>query len=256
MELSIKYWGNPDKPLLVLLHGFLGCAEDWDIFIPQLPNFYCAAVDLPGHGASTFNESSRLTNFASVADTIVKQLGRRSFFLLGYSMGGRIALDIMRRYPKQVPKLICISGSPGFEDPMLAHARYEKDKKLLANCEKQAFLHKWYRQNLFYGIPEDDKYAQLFARRLCGNFVEMQKGLDIMSVGKQPNMWPWLKCTQQSILYICGRMDTKYFAVAQRLQKETSVKISIFEECSHMPHFQKPLIFAQLVNNYYAHSKT
>ena len=161
-------------------------------------------------------------------------------------------MDITRRYSSQVKKLICVSGSPGIEDESLANSRYEKDKHLLRDCNKEVFLQKWYQQSLFYGIIEDAKYRQLFARRVEGNFIEMQKGLDIMSVGKQPNMWPWLKNSKQSILYICGRMDAKYLGIAQRLQQETSVKISIFEKCSHMPHFQQPAIFTKLVNRYFS----
>lgn len=250
MKLPIEYYGDPDKPLLVLLHGFLGSAEDWTMFIPQLTNFYCAAVDMPGHGKAILDQFPDITSFTDVGDLIVKQLQQHPFFLLGYSMGGRIALDITRRYSSQVKKLICVSGSPGIEDENLASIRYEKDKKLLVNCDKKVFLQKWYKQNLFCGITEDAKYTQLFTRRLQGNFIEMQKGLDIMSVGKQPNMWPWLKNNQKSILYICGRMDVKYLGIAQRLQQQTSVEISIFEKCSHMPHFQKPEIFTQLVNKY------
>ncbi|WP_372369217.1 2-succinyl-6-hydroxy-2,4-cyclohexadiene-1-carboxylate synthase [Candidatus Uabimicrobium sp. HlEnr_7] len=251
--LSIKYHGNKNAPTLVLLHGMLGSGEDWQPFIHQWSaNFYCATIDLPGHGNSLIGDKNKVYTFTDVADMIVREIEAQSFYLIGYSMGGRIALDIIKRYKQRIIKAICISASPGIEDKKEAQQRYNRDQKLLKGKDQKQFLQQWYKQPLFIGIPEHKNYEQLLTKRLQGNFVEMQKGLNIMSVGKQPNMWPWLCINKpQPLLYVCGELDKKYTAIAQRLKQNIHVQVFTLKNSSHMPHFQQPKVFSDIVNNYF-----
>lgn len=247
--LSKIVYGDKDNPVLLLLHGFLGSSADWQPFFPQLgKNFYCIALDLPGHGKSVGIQCNM--QFLDVADTIIGQISD-PFYLIGYSMGGRIALDIFQRYSSQVIDFICISASPGIEDTQQREQRFHKDQKLLPQTDKEAFLHKWYRQKLFTGIPDHPNYKQLIASRLQGNFHDMQRGLNIMSVGQQPNIWPSLQTIPRSFAYLCGELDEKYTNIGKRLQQQTLAEVVIMKSCSHMPHFQQPQFFTHFVDNYF-----
>ena len=237
-------------PILVLLHGFLGSSKDWEPHIQTWSkHFHCIAFDLPGHGKSPYSKISPINSFTDIGDWIVHALPQRNFFVLGYSMGGRIALDIAKRYPQRVKKCICISGSPGIENANEAQQRFQRDQVLLKGTKPLCFLQKWYTQPLFQGLAQHKSYNDLIASRLHIDFQEAQQGLSLMSVGKQPNMWPWLRDTKTpNILYLCGKQDKKYYHIGMLLQKSNpNIQVSVFDKCSHMLHFQSPDSFQQTV---------
>ena len=93
--LSYFCRGPVDKPPLVFLHGFLGCKEDFLPLVSFLEkNFYCICLDLPGHGSSSFEEKA----LESIIDTLAS-LNISSTDFVGYSMGGRVCLELYQKYP-------------------------------------------------------------------------------------------------------------------------------------------------------------
>ena len=100
--------GAPGRPVLVLLHGFLGCCTDWDPFTDALAEYAgvgddngynCLAIDLPGHGGSGGGRGqvplALAVSFEAMAAAVLKLLDRlavRSCAIVGYSLGGRLAL--------------------------------------------------------------------------------------------------------------------------------------------------------------------
>jgi len=60
---SVQKWhyltaGNPDESIVVFLHGFMGSSNDWKQVISFLKkDFYCIALDLPGHGKTPIKEN-------------------------------------------------------------------------------------------------------------------------------------------------------------------------------------------------------
>ena len=92
--LPLHAYGPSDGRPVVCLHGFLGRGSDWEALAPRLGDVCLYALDLPGHGeaigaprtASVFETAA-----ASVMATLdAAGLGRVP--LVGYSMGGRLAL--------------------------------------------------------------------------------------------------------------------------------------------------------------------
>lgn len=117
------------KPTLVLLHGWLGCKEDWEGVVRSMRKDYdCLAVDLLGHGRSSLVEgpwrhgtmggnalssvlySMELTAFMIMR--LLESLGISKCAILGYSMGGRLAALIAKEYPDRVSALVVISAHP------------------------------------------------------------------------------------------------------------------------------------------------
>src|SRR2546422_6124690 len=96
---------------LILLHGGLGALE---MFGPNLPALakgrQVIAVDLQGHGRTA--DIDRPLSVALMADDIAalaKRLGLESFDVMGYSMGGGVALQAAIRHPEVVRKLVVVS---------------------------------------------------------------------------------------------------------------------------------------------------
>ena len=82
---------------VVFLHGLLGSQGDWQgmlTLLQNFPQFRPLTIDLPFHGKS---ENIACQDFADLRaqlhQTLITLLGDTPFFLVGYSLGGRVALD-------------------------------------------------------------------------------------------------------------------------------------------------------------------
>lgn len=109
--------GKPGNPPLVLLHGMNASSTMWYPNMKTLAKDYCVyAIDfLLEPGKSTCNKW-RL-NKAQIADwydEIFSKLGLNSFYLLGYSKGGWLAMAITLNKPEKVKKLILLSPAQTF----------------------------------------------------------------------------------------------------------------------------------------------
>lgn len=110
MSLSYYCAGDVHAPVLVLLHGFLGRANDWDSLLAALKDDYCLiAVDLPGHGSSQWLEEDtqgadyfcyRLEQTVQTIEQ-VEGISLKRFNLLGYSLGGRLAMAYTTAFPSE-----------------------------------------------------------------------------------------------------------------------------------------------------------
>ena len=101
IEFNYKTFGNPKNNPLILLHGFMGDASDFDKIADKLQDqFYCIALDLPGHGKTVSSDHSEYS-IEKTSESIIQFLNSQNIKqanLLGYSMGGRIAYYLLTKY--------------------------------------------------------------------------------------------------------------------------------------------------------------
>ncbi len=99
------------SPPLVLLHGWGLSPRVWDALRQALPRgIETHAPMLPGHGESATLAAPTLDAWA---DAVLPALPDAAV-LCGWSLGGMIALDLARRYPQKVARLILLGTSPRF----------------------------------------------------------------------------------------------------------------------------------------------
>lgn len=110
----IEQWGDLDDLTVILVHG-LGDngARDWRHLAPALAkSFRVIAFDLPGFGRSEkANALYTLDNYARVVEWIADEYARRSFALIGHSMGGAIALNFASKHSARLSQLILIDAA-------------------------------------------------------------------------------------------------------------------------------------------------
>jgi len=108
------------QPVLVFLHYFGGSARSWQFVISELESYYsCIAIDLPGFGNTAMLAKSSLGSYADYVQQKLMAKGITHYFLIGHSMGGKIALQcaVNDNKNKQIQGLILIAPSPpSFED--------------------------------------------------------------------------------------------------------------------------------------------
>ena len=100
-----RRWGPPSvankdaNMPLVLLHCLLGDSGDWQPVIDRLPAIHCIALDLPGHGS---HSTLTVDDFEQSHQWLCRELASRGiehYLLVGYSLGGRLALYHASREP-------------------------------------------------------------------------------------------------------------------------------------------------------------
>ncbi|MDP8899869.1 MAG: alpha/beta fold hydrolase, partial [Actinomycetota bacterium] len=181
---------------MLSLHGFMGRGEDWRGVSAALAGRHCCvAPDLPGHGASLRlpPESYSMEGAArSVLETL-DATGTDRAAIVGYSMGGRLALYLALRHPKRCAGLFLESTSPGLEDAGERTARRAADEEKAARLEGgdlQGFLREWYRQPIFAPLARDeDLLRRTIEDRLRNDPAELAKSLRGMGTGSQPSLW-------------------------------------------------------------------
>ncbi|HEX2728748.1 MAG TPA: alpha/beta fold hydrolase, partial [Rubrobacteraceae bacterium] len=119
MRLSYTISGDRRRPAVLFLHGFMGSSGDWGGITAVLEErYFCVAVDLPGHGTSVGLplESYTFEVAARMVLAVLGELGIERTTLVGYSMGGRLALYTALRIPQRVSRLVLVGASPGIAD--------------------------------------------------------------------------------------------------------------------------------------------
>jgi pimeloyl-ACP methyl ester carboxylesterase len=110
---------------VLLIHGIVGCAEQWDQVIPLLAQRYTVvAPDLLGHGQSAKprGDYSLGAYAASVRDLLVA-LGHRRATVVGHSLGGGVAMQFAYEYPPFAERLVLVSsGGLGREVHLMLRA--------------------------------------------------------------------------------------------------------------------------------------
>jgi pimeloyl-[acyl-carrier protein] methyl ester esterase len=112
---NLYFEARGQGPDLVLLHGWGLNLRVWDGLAGQLEKrFRLIAMDLPGHGRSEWNPNARTP--AEQAWRVHATLASVSerYSLLGWSLGGQIALDLAAAMPGQVERLALVATTPRF----------------------------------------------------------------------------------------------------------------------------------------------
>ena len=113
VELAAKQWGDPDKPAIIALHGWLDNAASYDMLAPALTDYRVIGLDFAGHGFSGARPAGCRYHMLDNVDDVIglaDALDLEQFILMGHSMGAGIATYTAASYPERVARLILIEG--------------------------------------------------------------------------------------------------------------------------------------------------
>ncbi|NGX47053.1 MAG: 2-succinyl-6-hydroxy-2,4-cyclohexadiene-1-carboxylate synthase [Chlamydiae bacterium] len=223
--------------MILFLHGFLGQKEDWDPLLSYLP-FPTKAIDLPGHGKSPMALDIALA---------VKEQVPSAPFVVGYSAGGRIALELKMRFPKDYGELILLSAHPGLTNKQERKKRMEQDQQwieMLAREPFDHFLEKWYDQKLFQSFKKSGQFSALLKRRKQQNPAHLAQFLMQYSIArKKPSEVP------PDAILIHGEEDLKYERVYRKLTRVN--KVYPIKNAGHAVHLENPKACAEVIDEHY-----
>ena len=255
-KLHYKTTGNSQKPALLILHGFLGNCQDFGVVLPELSqHFYCITPDLPGHG-QTLTQPGSYT-FETTTQTLLSLLDLLSIeqaCILGYSMGGRLALYMIWRFPERFSRAVLESASPGLRTRRERRERKQKDWAIAQQIETTPlpkFLTHWYKNPLFHSLKtHPELYQAMLMRRQNNHPTELANALRGFSSGSQPSLWKNLSKIKPPLLLLVGDQDNKFVSIAQQIAEvyhQNSATVQICSSCGHNVHLESPRQYAQAV---------
>ncbi|MDF0555406.1 2-succinyl-6-hydroxy-2,4-cyclohexadiene-1-carboxylate synthase [Kamptonema sp. UHCC 0994] len=258
-QLHYSLNGSNKHPAILFLHGFMGKSLDFNIAISLLSeNFYCLAVDLPGHGKTRViggEDCYTMPKTAQALITLLDDLEIDKCFLFGYSMGGRLALYMSLYFPSRFDKVVLESASPGLKHKLEREQRLQNDLQLaekLQTTNFKDFLLNWYDRPLFKSLKDSLDFEQLIERRLDNNPVELAKSLRNIGTGNQPSLWEQLRKNKIPMLLLAGEYDDKFIAINREMASLCpQSKLEIIPKTGHNIHLENINKFVTVLRNFY-----
>ncbi len=175
-------------------------------------------------------------------------------FLLGYSMGGRLALLAATEAPGSWAGLILIGSSDGIREAEERESRLRQDSLLVASIRNHgvhAFIRKWQQHPIIRSqenIEASFRQAML-SRRLQRSPETLQAHLTAFSPGKLPWMGPYWADLPLPVLLCVGERDEKFRRINEALltKKNKDTTLAIIPRAGHAAHLENPQAFSRAV---------
>lgn len=233
------------------LHGAVGQAADWDDFSKAMAaqGKACRAVDL---WRFLECEGISLEKWAQVFNSEVKAAGEEENVLVGYSMGGRLALQALLAEPGLWQRAVIVSAHSGLLDERAKLERMADDAEwagLALTGQWSSFLQKWDAQGVLQGSPPKDPDPRI---RLVNRRRAIARSFMEWSLGKQADLAARLGEVSCPTLWLTGREDRKFSELAQRVTQLLENGQHAEFDCGHRLPWEKPAQFFEAVEEFLA----
>lgn len=244
-------------PDLVLLHGWGLNLRVWDGLTRELAkSFRVIAVDLPGHGRSPWNSKARTP--AEQAWQVHATLASRSdrYSLLGWSMGGQIAIDLAAAMPGSVERLVLVATTPRFaasEDwPCgMPAATLEKLATQLRTNYKRT-VSEFLELQVRGSAASDKVLAELHASLFSHGEAHPKALVAGLNTLKSSDLRSMLSLIRAPALVVAGQYDRVTLPLASRALAEAlpDGRYVEFRRAAHAPFLSHTAEFASLVSEF------
>ncbi|EOA4402906.1 2-succinyl-6-hydroxy-2,4-cyclohexadiene-1-carboxylate synthase [Citrobacter amalonaticus] len=227
-----------DSPWLVFLHGFSGDSQEWQPIGERLSGFSRLYIDLPGHGGSAEIRVSGFTDVISLLRDTLLSYNILKYWLVGYSLGGRVAMMAACQEMPGLCGLVVEGGHPGLQSDAERDARRDSDHNWAERFRHDALTEvftDWYQQPVFASLNARQREA-LVALRSQNNGETLAAMLEATSLAVQPDLRAALTARAFPFYYLCGERDSKFCALATELAATRHV----IRNAGHNAHRENP----------------
>ncbi len=233
-------------PPLVLLHGFMGAPASWSSVVEALT--HAGAVHAPllaGHGCPP---RALPRAFWDVVDQLAAELPAQ-FHLVGYSLGGRLALGLACRHPTRCLGLVAVGAHPGMAVPeRAARVRWEDERALALETQGlPAFVDGWEALPLFASqaaLPTATRRAQRRIRE-AHDAGALAQVLRVLGTGRMPELE--LEECRAPIVLVSGEYDPSDAAAAAVARMPRARHVTL-PGVGHNPLIEAPERLARLID--------
>ncbi|MBM3207963.1 MAG: alpha/beta fold hydrolase [Chlamydiae bacterium] len=240
--LITSTFGSIENNPIVFLHGFLGCKEDWLPIIESFKQtYFCICVDLPGHGDSELKQDP-----LQQVESDLLAIGKRPLIGIGYSLGGRILLEIQERNPSLFSHLCLFGSHPGLNTKKEKGSRKSKEdywETILIKEDINSFLNKWYDQPLFHELKKNNIFQKTLFKRKKNDPHKIRYIYNYFRLSKQKLMDP----TKKNNLFLYGELDECYQNVYKSFE---NIQTAVIEKVGHATIIENPVECAQKIKSF------
>jgi 2-succinyl-6-hydroxy-2,4-cyclohexadiene-1-carboxylate synthase len=232
---------------VALLHGFTGSPNS----LHDIARALAAGGDtvlapaLVGHAGM---DDPRVDSFETEVDRLADELhlSGPGIHLVGYSLGGRLAIGLLCRHPELFAGATLISAQPGLPSDAERAERRRADERWCEMLEQQgiaAFVRAWEALPLFAtqtSLPADVQEAQR-AERLSQTPAGLARSLRLSGLGNMPSYWDDLPRVTIPTSLVVGEKDPKFVAIAERMQERLPrATLTVVADAGHNVVLEKP----------------
>lgn len=244
-------------PDLVLLHGWGLNLRVWDGLTRELSkSFRVITVDLPGHGRSPWNPKARTP--AEQAWQVHATLASRSdrYSLLGWSLGGQIALDLAAAMPGSVERLVLVATTPRFAAAAdwphgMQPATLEKLASQLRTNYKRT-VSEFLELQVRGSAASEKVLAELHASLFSHGEAHPKALVAGLATLRNSDLRSMLGLIQTPTLAIAGQYDRVTLPAASRALAESlpDARYVEFRRAAHAPFLSHAAEFTELVTRF------
>jgi 2-succinyl-6-hydroxy-2,4-cyclohexadiene-1-carboxylate synthase len=252
---------NRSNDFLFLLHGFTGSANDWKESAALFEkNYNIIAVDLIGHGESSSPDELIYYSADDICTQlfqVIRKFTSEPISLLGYSMGGRAALNFAVKFPLQIKSLILESASAGIRNEKERNDRIKRDSELADFIEKhpmEDFIDYWMNLEIFSTQKRfsNERLEQIRKMKIIrNNPVGLSNSLRGFSSGVMTPLYSKLKTFKARTLLVSGELDSKFTMLNSKMVSLfNNARHIVIKNAGHNTHLEEPKRFIKTVNNF------
>ena len=251
MQLNYKQYSEKGEPLLVL-HGLFGSLSNWGAHCKKFADSFAVyGVDLRNHGESPHSDELNYQVMADDVRELMQHLKIDQCYMIGHSMGGKVAMQLALSHPELIRKLIVVDIAPAaYTNKADGHARILEGMAALqldqlrnrndAETQLQAFIEdeatrKFILTNLTRSAEQGFSW-RLNLDAIQKNYARLREKLE----GDTPFTKP--------VLFVKGALSNyihvKHEKEILRLFPAASVKIVM--EAGHWVHSERPQVFQKI----------
>jgi 2-succinyl-6-hydroxy-2,4-cyclohexadiene-1-carboxylate synthase len=254
-DVRLSYFVVGSGPPVTLLHGFTQSGQSWREVIARMPEGWRWIVpDLRGHGETQARRGAPCSMDACTDDLVAlwEEMDVGKSHLVGYSMGGRLALHVAARRPERLLSLLTVGAHAGLEEDA-RQGRKKGDEALAERIEKdgmESFVDYWGRLPLFSGLERrgPSYLAEIRAERLKNHVGGLACSLRGMGAGVMEPVWDELVRVKAPCTFVAGQLDHGYVASARRLAAAVpNGRFEITPRAGHAVHQERPDAFARVL---------
>ncbi|MEO8744207.1 MAG: 2-succinyl-6-hydroxy-2,4-cyclohexadiene-1-carboxylate synthase [Candidatus Dormibacter sp.] len=259
-DVRLSYFTSGEGTPVTLLHGFTQNAHSWDEVISKMPEGWKWILpDLRGHGDTRTPRDAPCSMDACTQDLVMlwNHLGVDRTHLVGYSMGGRLALHVAAKEPERILSLLTIGAHAGLEEEA-REGRRQGDEALAQRIEKdgvEAFVNYWGDLPLFAGLARRGPgfVTQVRTERLRNHGAGLACSLRGMGAGAMAPLWDHLARVSFPCTFVAGQLDHGYVASARRLAATVPQgRVVVVPRAGHPVHMEGPEAFARALADHLA----
>lgn len=220
------------------LHGAVGHHKDWANFINSIPDKNGFAPNLYKYVNYDLKGSARIIN----------SLNPDAQTLIGYSMGGRIALHCLLEDNSNWKRAVIISAHTGLVSEKEQQIRIKKDNDWASNAINKwdTFISKWEEQSIFKNSHLIKRNYSLYHQR-----ANIALSFQNWSLGHQKFLEPYLDKIRIPILWIVGELDLKFLEIAGRACKILpNCDLIKFKSTGHRVPWDNPALTTKAINSF------